>query len=173
MCVAWSELELCRIRLLGLNSRPSAVWQRCICIWETHTWIPCYLGTSWRSRSACSMHLNQCLQGQGAKILCCPPQKMYFRSWSQSAIITVHTWRRHLTLIVVEDVLSFVRVCSTWISQYYLPFFFLNLGIAQAKCQCSQNSVFSAWRMDTTPTGIFSVVNNNAVRQVSPRVLTM
>lgn len=32
---------------------------------------------------------------------------------------------------------------------------FLNIGIAQAKCQCPQNSVFSAWRMDTTPTGIF------------------
>jgi len=58
-----------------------------------------------------------------------------------------------------------VRVCRTWISQLQkiyaflygiLPsLVFLNIGIAQAKCQCSQNSVFSAWRMDTTPTGIF------------------
>ena len=67
------------------------------CIWETHTWVPCYLGTSRRLRSACSMHLNQCLQGQDAKILCCPPAPphpynvLYFLLQSQSAIITVHT----------------------------------------------------------------------------------
>lgn len=49
-----------------------------------------------------------------------------------------------------------VHVCSTCMNFSVLPsLVFLNIGIAQAKCQCPQNSVFSAWRMDTTPTGIF------------------